>query len=146
VTASTYSVEFRSPPDSFDLVHEMLETFWAGHPVPEDDRMAFETALIEVAGNIFEHARRPDGIAWVCTLTLDGDRLTAELRDDGSPAEISLDERPMPDDLAESGRGLPLVQALTSEFAFRRLGDQNVWTIVLLLGALPDGGWTPQEQ
>ena len=145
VTASSYSRTFQSPPDSFDMVHEMLGAFWSGHPVSEGDRMVFETALIEVAGNIFEHAQGSGAITWVCTLTLDGDRLSAELQDDGAPAQVCLARRPMPDDLAESGRGLPLVHALTSEFAYRRDDGRNIWTIALLLGAPPDSGWTPNK-
>ena len=38
----------------------------------------------------------------------------------------------MPDELAESGRGIPLAQAALDELSYRRDADANIWTLVLL--------------
>src|SRR6478672_10512120 len=48
-------------PEMLDLVHAVLERLWADHAdVSQGDRARFETAVIEILGNIVEHAYRLD--------------------------------------------------------------------------------------
>jgi serine/threonine-protein kinase RsbW len=35
----------------------------------------------------------------------------------------------MPDELDESGRGIPFIQALVDTLEYRRDGEHNIWTI-----------------
>jgi serine/threonine-protein kinase RsbW len=37
----------------------------------------------------------------------------------------------MPDPLAESGRGIALINALVDDFDYRRSDLQNIWTLTL---------------
>ena len=60
------------------------------------------------------------------------DRLEATLRDLGDELPEDLTGQAMPDELAESGLGIPLAQAGLDELTYRREADANVWTLVRL--------------
>ena len=48
-------------PETMDLVHAVLEQLWAVHDdVSDRDRGRFETAVMEILGNIIEHAYQLD--------------------------------------------------------------------------------------
>lgn len=38
----------------------------------------------------------------------------------------------MPDEMAEAGRGLALMRALTDEVSYQRSGPANIWTLTCL--------------
>lgn len=121
---------FRSPPITVDTVHDFLLTIWRDNPdISELDRMSFETAIIELASNVIQHADTGEGVSCVLTVRTDDDQLTAQLSDT-STATMELAERPMPDELAESGRGLAFVRMLVDDLAYSHVGDLNVWRIV----------------
>jgi serine/threonine-protein kinase RsbW len=67
-----------------------------------------------------------------CTLTVEVSdaRIEANLRDTGKPGNIELVNRSMPEGLSETGRGIPLIQALADEFSYEREGDLNRWRII----------------
>lgn len=116
----------------FDEVHDALAGLWDNAPdVGGADRMMFETALVEIVGNLVEHARTPDGLP----VTIDGhvavhlDRVEACLTDDGVAPALDLSEpAPDADDFAEGGRGLALAKAV-AEVSHARQGSGNVWTV-----------------
>ena len=57
-------------PDDLNQVHELLLEVWRQAPeVPENDRVCFETALIELAANVIRHAGR--GIGVRCRLSIE---------------------------------------------------------------------------
>jgi hypothetical protein len=67
--------------------------------------MMFETAVIEVAGNVVEHRRPPGHVTWAFRLSVLGDRLEARLSDSGEeypggtwgismPADLLQEKRP----------------------------------------------------
>lgn len=117
-----------SPPGDLGVVHGLLASVWSEAPgVGPRDRMSFETALLELAGNVLAHA--DDGSGLTCTVTVEvrPDAVLARLEDDGRPGEIELTDRVMPDVLAESGRGIPLIQALVDDLAYERDGAVNRW-------------------
>lgn len=121
-----------APPDDVNAVHEFLNGLWSRLPdVSEPDRMAFETAIIELASNVVEHAEARDG--WVsCVLTVhhDGEELCAELTDTAEAGSFRLVPMVMPATDAESGRGIALVQATVDDLRYERIGDRNRWSIV----------------
>ncbi|MEO7722587.1 MAG: ATP-binding protein [Pseudolysinimonas sp.] len=120
-----------TPPDSVDTVHDLLEDVWTDAPsIPAGDRLRFETALIELASNVIRHADGGSGVT--CTLMIETfpDRIEATLSDSGEPGNVQLAEREMPDDLSESGRGIPLIQALVDELSYDRDGSLNRWHIM----------------
>lgn len=133
-----HDLEFTSPPDDVDGVQDFVERVWAASPhVGDMDRMAFETALIELASNVIQHAGEGQGVTCVLTLSTDDGRITATLSDTAEKGHVSLVVGEMPDAFAESGRGLPLVEALVDTMTFERVDARNVWTITMAI-APPD--------
>jgi serine/threonine-protein kinase RsbW len=128
---SEYTVSGLAVPESIELLHGLLAEARADHPaLGEDDIAMIETAIIEIAGNVVQHA--PPGLAVVYTFVLEvlGDRLVGVLTHSGPEVEVD-DEPTMPDDpLAESGRGLALAEAALDELRHEYTDDQNVWTLV----------------
>jgi serine/threonine-protein kinase RsbW len=121
---------FSSPPDDVDAVHAFLETVWQANPdVSEFDRMAFETALVELASNVIQHAGGDEGVTCVLTVAADANGLSASLTDTADAGGIVLMNREMPDELSESGRGIALIQALVDDLRYERRDERNVWTI-----------------
>ena len=121
---------FSTPPDDVDAVHDFLETVWEANPeISEFDRMAFETALIELASNVIQHAAGDGGVTCVLSVSADENGLRASLADTADAGGIVLMNRDMPDELSESGRGIALIQALVDELHYERVDDKNVWTI-----------------
>ncbi|WP_244231610.1 ATP-binding protein [Rathayibacter sp. VKM Ac-2804] len=124
------SVRFRTPPDTVEVVHSMLAQLWEDRPdVEAMDRFAFETAVVELAGNVVQHGSSATAI--VCTLgvTVDEVSLRALLVDTADPPGIDSGPREMPDVLAESGRGLALIHALVTTFEYERSASRNVWSL-----------------
>jgi serine/threonine-protein kinase RsbW len=118
-------------PESLDRVHELLQEVWATHAdVHGDDRMRFEIGVTEIAGNIVEHAATPDPIDFHLGVRVHQDRIEARFRDPGRRVEVDFDGAQMPDELAESGRGLAMVLAVVDELTYRHDGTENHWLIV----------------
>jgi len=125
-----HEVELHSPPDDVDDVHALLGQVWAENPqVAPMERFRFETALVELSGNVFEHADEGTGLRCTLTVTVCTDRLTAVVVDTGRPLDGDIHRTDMPDELAESGRGLPLIQALVDEFSYEREHGTNRWRL-----------------
>ena len=122
-------------PEMLDLVHSVLEQLWAAHDdVAMADRVRFEMAVIEILGNIVEHAYEIDAAdagdrRFDVTLTATDTELVAAFGDNGVPMAIDLSAVGMPDDLAESGRGLALAMAAVDDISYEREGDRNLWRL-----------------
>lgn len=130
MTETTRSLTLQSPPDDVDAVHELVAGLWDDRPdVGALDRMAFETALIELASNVIEHADDGQGVTCVVSVTVDDGVMSARLRDGSEPGDFRLTTREMPDADAESGRGLAMVQMLCDELTYERVGGENVWSV-----------------
>jgi serine/threonine-protein kinase RsbW len=124
------TLTFRTPPDGIDLVHGALASLWEEcEDISEMDRMMFETALIELASNVIQHATSSTAIVCHLEITADETTIRAVLVDSADPPEIDEGPREMPDEFAESGRGLAFIQALVDEFEHHRDKGRNVWTI-----------------
>ena len=128
-----YEIEGLAVPRDMEQLHDLLERAAAEHPhVPASDVMMFETAVMELANNVVEHGRPVGQVTWYFRLEVSPDSLTARLADSGEEhAGWDAATGPeMPDELAESGRGLPLASAVLDELDYRRNGTSNVWTMV----------------
>lgn len=135
-TVTERTVSFRTPPDGLEPAHETLAALWAEREdIGDMDRMMFETALIELTSNVIQHATST--VAIVCRLTIEADDSTirAVLVDSADPPDIDTGPRVMPDEFAESGRGIAFIQALVDEFDHDRVGAENIWTISKTLAA-----------
>jgi serine/threonine-protein kinase RsbW len=119
-------------PDCLAKVYRLLEDMWAGSPdVSATDRVMFETAVIEIAGNIVQHGVAEGEGPVNCNLTLElyPDRLEANFKDDGRTAAVDIDAATMPDALAEGGRGLALAKAAVDILMYERHNGANHWTL-----------------
>ncbi|MWV48787.1 ATP-binding protein [Rathayibacter sp. VKM Ac-2803] len=121
---------FRSPPETVEVVHAALESLWDERPdIDEMDRMMFETALIELTANVIQHGSSSTTIICRLEIVADDLRLRAELVDTADPPGIDTGPREMPDEFAESGRGIAFIQALVDAFDYERAEGRNVWTL-----------------
>ena len=127
---SVHTLQMSFPPDDVDTVHHLLENVWSDAPgISLRDRMSFETALIELASNVIQYANAGTGVSCRVSVETQDDQISASLCDSGKAADVELDGRPMPDGMAESGRGIPLIQALVDELTYSRDDDVNHWEI-----------------
>lgn len=121
--------QLTSPPDTVEDVHDVLDGLWAAEPtVSSDDRMRFETAIVELAANVIQHGDTGDGVSWELSIACDPSALTARLADSAAPANLDP-ERTMPDELAEDGRGLAFVRLLVDSASFSPSASGNEWRI-----------------
>src|SRR5438132_13229047 len=91
----TCQLTLPAEPASLEEIHDLVTSLWAAQTwLPAADRLRFETAVIEVAGNIVTHAAAvwPSGSALTIelTLTVGPDSATACFRDDGGVAKPDL--------------------------------------------------------
>jgi len=129
-------------PEAVDEVQDALARFWdLDGDVTMLDRIRFETALVEIVGNVVEHAYALDstsghevGRALQVRLALDSSSVEAEVSDNGLPVEIDLGQVTMPDEDAESGRGLALAIAAVDDMRYEHSGGRNRWVLVCRRG------------
>jgi len=118
-------------------VHELFSRARADNPhIATADVEQVETAAIEVVGNVLAHADQNRQVPYTFLLTIQRDRLAAELVDTGEPVPDTEDPM-MPEMWAEHGRGLALVRALVDEMSYQRVDGHNIWNLVRRL-ATPD--------
>lgn len=128
----------RADPDILELVHAAMAHLWSGHEDVDDiTRIKFETAVIEILGNIIEHAYRVDaelgeaGRArrFQLVLGISDRKVMAAFGDNGEPVALDLGNAEMPGEDAESGRGLPLARAALDVLDYERIDGRNVWRL-----------------
>ncbi|GLJ79002.1 ATP-binding protein [Microbacterium imperiale] len=119
--------------ESVEAVHDLLlEWFEEVGEVDPRVRFAFETAVVEIAGNIVEHtvaAQGAEGRHFTVELVADEAALTATFQDDAQPAELDLSAVTMAEEGAEDGRGLALALASVDRLEYRHEGGRNIWSI-----------------
>jgi serine/threonine-protein kinase RsbW len=120
-----------TPPDTVDAVHDLLDRLWAAEPtITDDDRMRFETALIELASNVVQHAARGASVDWKVDVACDRSSLTARLIDSAPPIAFDTSGAiAMPSEDAEDGRGLAFVRLLVDSATFSNTAAGNEWRI-----------------
>jgi serine/threonine-protein kinase RsbW len=119
-------------PEAVNRVHDEVERLWRRHPdVDRRDRLRFESGLVEVVGNVVQHAYAglPQGRVTVEVEVTD-DALSAVVGDDGREPEVDLTDPALPEDeLHESGRGLALAAASVDSLDHARAEGHNTWTL-----------------
>jgi serine/threonine-protein kinase RsbW len=123
------------PPNDVDEVHESVDDFWHLNPdLGSDERMRFETALLELAGNVIEHAEGSERLLCDLTLRRTSTALEAALGDSGAAVQVPF-RRTMPDpeQMAESGRGIAMIELLMDDFSYEHDAAGNRWRLVMRL-------------
>lgn len=109
--------------------------FAEDHAVPTDVRRGLNVALDELLANALSHGRTGlDPASVTVEVTLDQERVTVTITDDGTPFDpfgldapdttLSVEERPI------GGLGIHLVGQLMDEVSYQRRDDHNVVVLV----------------
>jgi serine/threonine-protein kinase RsbW len=126
-----YVLEGLAVPESLNLLHDLLEEVAAEHPqLSAADLMMFETAVIEVVGNVVEHGKPQGRVKWTFRLQVRPDRLEGRLSDGGQEYPGGPWGTDMPDPMDEDGRGLALATAVLDSLSYERDAGVNHWTMV----------------
>ena len=116
-------------PAFVDRVHAALDELFARAPATgDDDRMLFRLAVSEVATNVVEHAVAREPIHVTVELDVDAEAFSAIFTDSADPALLDLRHVEMPDEQAESGRGLAIALAALDELSHETDGG-NTWRL-----------------
>lgn len=107
-------------------VHHLFEQI--SEPVAAQDLMLFETAVIEVVGNLIKHGRPPGEVPFDLRVEVAPDALVAEV-DDWSAADTPYLHHEMPSAEDVSGRGLPLIWAVVDDFSVETRDGHHVWRL-----------------
>ena len=129
--AGEYELRGRAVLESLEGLHALLERAGSDHPEVASDLMLFETAVIEIVGNVVEHGRPPGEVDYVFRLTVEPDRLDGVLSDSGAPLPESRTSI-MPNPWEENGRGLALARSVLDELTYRHEDGQNLWRMTRL--------------
>ncbi len=128
--------EMAGTEESLDALHELFAQLWDGAPdVAARDRVLFAIAVAEIAANVIEHGLDPSE-SWNIDLVACNDRLEASIRQPGPLVERALTDLLMPDESAESGRGLALA-AVASNLHYSHSKDPEFseWRVVHALAS-----------
>jgi serine/threonine-protein kinase RsbW len=126
-----YLLDGLAVPESLNLLHDLLEQVGQDHPeLAPSDLMLFETAVIEVAGNVVEHGQPSGQVRWRFRLAVHEDSLEASLSDSGEEYPGGAWGTDMPDAMEEDGRGLALATAVLDSLVYERSGEVNQWSMV----------------
>ena len=119
--------------EAIEAIHNELDALWDDASfVPDMDRMTFATAVIEAAANIVQHAlpvaEKPVEID--VDISVRPSRLIAKVCAYNAREPFANDmQASMPDEDAESGRGLALIEALVTTVTFERQDGTNTWIL-----------------
>lgn len=122
-----------SSEEAIEAIHNELDALWDDASfVPDMDRMTFATAVIEAAANIVQHAlpvaEKPVEID--VDISVRPTRLVARVSAFNAREPFANDmQANMPDEDAESGRGLALIEALVTTVTFERQDGTNTWIL-----------------
>lgn len=116
------SLRLQVPPDVRygRYVRERVTGFAVTRNVPEADTDEFVTAVYEAVANAIAHGRPRAAIEISCWMTSD-DQLVATVVDRGSGFSVpsTLSAPPLPESMAEHGRGLSIMRSCTDTFWVR---------------------------
>jgi serine/threonine-protein kinase RsbW len=118
--------------DAIESVHNDLDSLWLDAPFVQDmDQMTFTTAVIESASNIVQHAEPvgQDPVELGVDIEVRPTVLQARVSAYHAKPPFGPMEPGTPDEDAESGRGLALIEALVTTVTFERQDGTNTWVL-----------------
>ena len=126
------SIETLAIPECLDEVHDLIRAVTAEGGVPEEAVIRFESAAVEVVGNVVEHAAVANSQVSVTVEIGDG-WLRGIVEDDGAPAPVDLEAVAMPEELSDGGRGLAIAVHMLDDFTYERRQERNIWRLGVAL-------------
>ncbi|WP_370249322.1 ATP-binding protein [Nocardioides sp.] len=129
-----WEVTAPAEPAVVDTVQDGLVALWREGAVDPHVALRLELGLVEIVANIVEHAYDPAETGREITVVVEvaPGRVTASAWDNGRPTGIDLSTVALPEDDAESGRGLAMALAALDELRYERDGERNRWSLVCL--------------
>jgi serine/threonine-protein kinase RsbW len=118
--------------DAIESVHNDLDSLWLDAPFVQDlDQMTFTTAVIESASNIVQHAEPvgQDPVELGVEIEVRPTVLQARVSAYHAKPPYGPMEPGTPDEDAESGRGLAMIEALVTTVTFERQDGTNTWVL-----------------
>ncbi len=126
------SIAVRSTYEDIRLPSERLRALLSINHVEEGIINGCELALHELLTNLVDHAYAgsENGLITV-NLACDETGILIETRDTGKRSQLDLNRvsMPEPEELAEGGYGLAIIQALMDEVTCRQEGAVNIWQL-----------------
>lgn len=114
-------------PEALEEFDRLLAKTWSENShVPQVIQMQVGIAVGEIGANIIKHSAPARVRMEVKALPRE---VWVEFEDDGIPVDIDLSDIRLPEDMAETGRGLALAQAALARLSYRR-DTVNRWTLV----------------
>lgn len=127
--STEYVSAISSPPDTINDAQDFFDSIWQRQPeVEQRDRMAMETAFSELVSNIIQ-CNADSSVECSMRIRISDDALVLSTSDSGAVFDRAPHSAEVPDPLAETGRGLPLMEMLTDEITYERRDDRNEWTL-----------------
>jgi serine/threonine-protein kinase RsbW len=118
-----------------ERVLDEIEDHWRGYPdATAQDRTLFTLAVSEVLTNIVEHGSADHTVRVSVDLDLTPAACRASIRDTARPARIDWSSVSLPDEFAESGRGLALTLTVLDRFEHTVSADGNTWVLERSMG------------
>lgn len=131
-------VEHCVTPACLERLHAAFADLWRRAPeVPDEDRLLFETAVVEIAANVIEHTERRESFDADVRLRVSPGLLEADVVDSGAFVPLDLDRDLPADDLATAGRGLPLARRAVHELRHHHDGEHNHWYLMRRWSTVP---------
>jgi serine/threonine-protein kinase RsbW len=131
VAGGSEVLETVTGPATLDEIGTILERMWSLHPhVPDSVRTQVAIAVGEIGANIVEHAARGGPVRLRMEVLVSLEEVRVAFLDDGPSAQMQIAAPPeMPDEMAESGRGLALAHAVLDRLWYHRQMF-NHWILV----------------
>lgn len=111
------------------LLDELEALYRAAQDVSDEDRTYFSLAVSEIATNIVTYSVSESEVAVTADLVVDDVTLSARLGDDAEPVHVRFEDAELPDEMAESGRGLAIATMALDQLS-HELDEGNVWKLV----------------
>ena len=129
MTVPTINLVIGNDPRNVTLAGLVVRAFCETADLSSLEAALLELAVVEAVNNIIEHACRdlPEAEIRLAAAVAHG-ALTIELRDPGLALPTPPGDQ-MPDPLAESGRGWPLILASVDQVDYRNEEGMNVLTL-----------------
>jgi len=129
--AESPSLRISIPPNARygKSVRDEVMAFAHRHNIAICDLEDFIFALGEAIANAIEHSGSPDAIEIICRI--EKDKIVATVTDSGRGFRTDpLPKTPLPDELAERGRGLPIMERCSDIFAVRSVPGKGTAVVL----------------